>query len=165
MQSSLLYQVRPRTLLQLETVSWPSPHRCTTTRCVEYKLYSVPPERSKEDQRLGSNRILKIQWTPSIEYITSQSSSSTAGVHLISQLGSFEHRSAVRHTLCSFHLHRTFKIYSASQGRGRHGSSIYIVIQGLCVPLPMLVEHRSCCTTTRFLKCKLYSLPVPIAGH
>ncbi len=29
------------------------------------------PERSKDDQRLGAYRILKVQWMPSIEYISS----------------------------------------------------------------------------------------------
>jgi hypothetical protein len=54
---------------------------------------------------------------PPIEYTTTKSSSSTAGVHFISQLGSSEHRPAVWHTLCSFHLHWTFNLPAARPGR------------------------------------------------
>jgi hypothetical protein len=41
-------------------------------------------------------------------------------------LHSSYHSWAALSTLCSFHLHLTFKIYSASPGRGRHGSSVYL---------------------------------------
>ncbi len=52
--------------------------------------------------------------------LTKLSKTVGSGVYLRWQLDSFEHK----HTLCSFHLHWTFKKYSASPGRGWHGSSI-----------------------------------------